>query len=375
MPAGVGPAAAGYHRRMWWRRGERAHRRGAAAVEGVGRAEVDRYASEPVHEYADNGRRAAQDPDRDGRTADRSFLDKIGDRVPFLRTPIAVQKRYSEIQGNHLAASVTLQAFLSLFPLLLVATAAVGFVAGGGTDVAGRVIENLGLTGDAANAVDDAVRAAEGSKRAASIIGLAGLLWSGLGLIAALQYAYDSVWQVEARGLKDKAIGLLWLAGAAVLFIASAAATTVLRWLPGVLSPLGIVVAFAVSLLLWIWTAKILPNRAASVRMILPGAILGAVGLEVLKIVGAYYVPRLVSSSSQLYGSIGIVFAILAWLLIFSRLIVYSAVLNVVLHEGRAGTVRATTRVPAGVAHDATPEVDRTGRVEKEDAATAPGGR
>ena len=148
-----------------------------------------------------------------------------------------------------------------------------------------------------------------------------------------------------------------------------------LRWLPGVLSPLGIVVAFAVSLLLWIWTAKILPNRAASVRMILPGAILGAVGLEVLKIVGAYYVPRLVSSSSQLYGSIGIVFAILAWLLIFSRLIVYSAVLNVVLHEGRAGTVRATTRVPAGVAHDATPEVDRTGRVEKEDAATAPGGR
>ena len=39
-----------------------------------------------------------------------------------------------------------------------------------------------------------------------------------------------------------------------------------------------------------------------------------AVGIEVLKLVGGIYVPRAVASSSALYGSIGIVFAILAWL-------------------------------------------------------------
>lgn len=346
---------------------------GAAIVAGMGRGVLER--ARHGNGRTDDGRERHDRHDTVAQTTNKGILDKVADKLPFLRTPIAVHQRFNELQGSHLAASVTLQAFLSLFPLLLVATAAVGFVAGGGTDVAGNVIENLGLTGDAASAVNDAVVAAEESRRAASVIGLAGLLWSGLGLISALQHAYDTVWQVEARGIKDKAVGLLWLAGAALLFVGSAAATTVLRWLPGILSPLGILVAFGVSLLLWIWTGKVLPNRPATIRMILPGAILGAVGLEALKAIGAFYVPRLVASSSQLYGSIGIVFAILAWLLIFSRLVVYSAVLNVVLHERRAGTVQATVEVPKGVTADATPEVDRTGRVEKEDAATASAGR
>jgi membrane protein len=359
----------------WWKRG-----RDGATEEPANGEPVPGYARAAMVQGVAESAVARREAERDGAApADEddkpSILDRIADRVPFLRVPVAVQKRYGELQGNNLAASVTLQAFLSLFPLLLVATAAIGFVAGGGTDVAGRVIENLGLTGDAAAAVEDAVSAAEGSRRAASVVGLVGLLWSGLGLISALQYAYDRVWQVEPRGLKDKAVGLLWLAGAAVLFVGSAAATTVLQWLPGILSPLGILVAFGISLLLWIWSAKVLPNRHATLRMVLPGAILGAVGLEVLKAVGAFYVQRLVSSSSQLYGSIGIVFAILAWLLLFSRLIIYSATLNVVLHERRHGTQTATTEIPRGVSIDRTPDVNRGGQVEKEDAATAPAGR
>jgi membrane protein len=378
----------GYHRAVFGRKRTRDKRNGSAAgdvvapalagaaiVAGIGRSVIDRRRHDGSTSLVDqqHGRDArAQDDDENAKP---SLLDKIGERVPWLRTPIAVQKRYGELQGNNLAASVTLQAFLSLFPLLLVAVAVIGFVAGGGTNVAGSVVKNLGLSGDAARAVRDAVAAAEHSRRAASIIGLAGLLWSGLGLISALQYGYDSVWQVEARGMKDKLVGLLWLAGAAVLFVVSAAITTVLHWLPGWLSFVGFVLGLGVSLVLWIWTSKVLPNRDATIRMVLPGAILGAVGLEILKFVGAFYVPRLVSSSSQLYGSIGIVFAILAWLLIFSRLIIYSAVLNVVLHERRAGTETATARIPAGVSRDATPDVNRGGRVEKADTTAGAAGR
>jgi uncharacterized BrkB/YihY/UPF0761 family membrane protein len=65
-----------------------------------------------------------------------------------------------------------------------------------------------------------------------------------------------------------------------------------------------------------------------------------------LKVVGGIYVPRAVASSSALYGSIGIVFAILAWLLFFGRLIVYSATLNVVLWERRHGTVSVPLEMP-----------------------------
>lgn len=310
-----------------------------------------------------------------GRVAKKSKLDikgrleRLGERVRPLGVALAVQQRYSDLRGNNVAAAVTLQAFVSLLPLILVVVAIVGFVAANsGVDIAGRIIGSLGLTGDAARAVTDAVETAQESRRAASLVGLAGLLWSGLGLVNALQFAYNQVWQVEERGVKDKAVGLMWLAGAAVVLVAGSAMTTFLRWLPGFLSPLGMLVALVVNFALWLWTAKVLPNRQARWRDLVPGAVLGAIGLEVLKAVGAFWVPRMVASSSQLYGSLGVVFAVLAWLLFFGRLVIYSAVLNVVCFERGHGTIRTTIEVPAtpGARPD---ETTRLGRVEKEDIA------
>jgi membrane protein len=172
------------------------------------------------------------------------------------------------------------------------------------------------------------------------------------------------VWQVEERGLKGKAVGVLWLLGAVVLFLAAAALTTMLRWLPGVAAPVGVLVALGVNFGLWMWTSKILPNTRLPWRAVVPGAILAAIGLEVLKAGGAILVPRMVSSSSQLYGALGVVFALLAWLFFFGRLIIYSAVLDVVLWERRAGTVDVVTEVPAQPGATPGERVSRMGRLE-----------
>jgi membrane protein len=291
-----------------------------------------------------------------------TLLDRLATRLPFLKPVAAMQRRYGDVGGDQLAAAFTLQAFLSIFPLLLVALAVLGFVAAGShTDVAGRLVSNLGLKGESAKMLTDAVASAERSRKAASIVGFLGLLWSGLGLVGALQHAYNGVWQVHERGAKDKVFGLFWLVGAAVLFVAGAAATTALRWLPGFLAPVGVLISFAVSFSLWLWTSRVLPNRTVPWRSLVPGALFGAVGLEVLKVLGAYYVPKAVASSSQLYGSLGIVFAVLAWLLIFGRLMVYSAVLNVTLYEQHEGTVRAIVEAPP--IPGAHPVASRSGRL------------
>ena len=291
---------------------------------------------------------------------------RVAERFPPLLRALEVQERYGDLHGNNLAAAITFQAFVSLFPLLLVAVAVIGWIAGDGTNVAGRVIAELGLNGDAARAVQDAVSSARESKKAASAVGLISLLWSGLGLVNALQYGYNQVWQVEERGIKDKAVGILWLAGAALVFVGAAAITTVLRWLPGYVAPLGIVLALAVNFGLWVWTSKVLPNTRIPWKAVLPGALFAAVGLEVLKAVGAFYVPKLVASSSQLYGTLGVVFALLAWLFFFGRLIVYSAVINVVLWEKKAGTVRVVTEVPVQPGASTGEQVSRMGRLEAE---------
>jgi membrane protein len=252
---------------------------------------------------------------------------------------------------------------------IILIVAAIGFFASNDGSVGGTIIAKLGLQGEAATIVNDAIKTAATNPQATGPIALVGLLWSGLGLVNALQYAIDQVWQVEERGLRDKLFGVLWLIGAGVLFVGASAITTALNWLPGFMTPLGIVIGLGVNFALWLWSFKVLPNRDLPLRALVPGAILGALGMEALKFIGAFYLPRTVANSSALYGSIGVVFAVLAWLLVFSRLVVYASVLNVVRWERRVGTVETAIEVPAGRGIQPRDDVTRSGRVAAEDAA------
>ena len=273
-------------------------------------------------------------------------LGPLARRWAWVGTLLRVQERFGEVHGSYLASAVTLTAFLSLFPLLLVGVAVVGFVSHGSPELAGDVVRRLGLTGDAADAITKAIATAERRRGTALGLGTVGLLWSGLGLVAALQFAFNSAWQVPSRGMKDKLYGLAWLAGAVVILVASFTITAALTFLPAVAAPLALLVGLAVNLSLWLWAMRVLPNRVVGWRALLPGAVLGAVGLEVLKAVGTLWVPRAVASSQALYGSIGIVFAVLAWLLVFGRLVVYAGVVNVVRWEEDHGTVTAEIELP-----------------------------
>jgi len=266
------------------------------------------------------------------------------------RLALAVQGRYKELNGRELALAITLSAFLSLLPLLIVGIGIVGFFsAASSKDLAAEVVNRLGLNGssDTARLVTEAVHTAESSRKAASVVGFAGLLWTGLGLVKALQYAWNTAWQVPGRGLRDKAVGLAWVGGAGVLFAGSFAISAASQLLPWYLAPLGIVVGLATGVGLWLWTAHTLPNRRIGWRALVPGAVVGAAGFEILKLLASFVVPRFVASSSDLYGPVGVVFAVLGWLLLFGRLVVYSAVTEVVLWEGRHGTVKLMIDAPA----------------------------
>ena len=73
---------------------------------------------------------------------------------------MAVQDRYTELEGSMVAAAVTLSIFISLFPALLVGTAVLGFIAQGKVDLAGQIIDKLGLSGNAADTLRDAISTA-----------------------------------------------------------------------------------------------------------------------------------------------------------------------------------------------------------------------
>ncbi len=280
----------------------------------------------------------------------RAFVDRCGARLrrlPVVESWREVQRAYVQARGTALAASITLYGFLALFAVTVLAAALLGFLSAGGVHFARDLRNQLGLTGTAARVVHDAVDSARRSRRAATLIGLVGLAWTGTSLAIVIGDAYDAAWRVRRRGFIDRVRGLVWLVGAGVAIGAGALATAAWSVLPAVLGPLDLVVALATNTGLFLWTSWYLPHRRIPLRAILPAAVLGGVGFEVLKLLGAYVVPRLVAHSSEAYGTIGVVFALLAWLLVFGRLVVYVALVEAHGWERRHGEQDVELRVPA----------------------------
>lgn len=281
------------------------------------------------------------------------IVERLKDRLARLRarwrvidTVMAVNERVGIVGGGPLSAALALAAFVSLFPLVLVGIAVVGFFASNDVNLATETIDRLGLTGQAAETMSDAFETAERTRRAATVIGFATLLWSGLGVVSTAETVINAAWQAKARGLVGKLNALAWVAGAGSLLLGSIALTSLANVLPGPAVVPTVALGLVLDTTLFVWTFKWLANVKVGWRDHLPGSIVGAVGFGILKIIGAVLVPRLVASSSALYGSIGVVFAVLAWFVLGARLLMYASAYNVVRYERTHGTVTVQIEVP-----------------------------
>jgi membrane protein len=266
--------------------------------------------------------------ERTGRIV--AWFDRTRVRYGWVDLGVAVQRRFGEERGANLAAAISMRGFLALFPMLVLAIAVVGFIGGNPQTVAKDIVDALGLSGSAAKTITDAVKTAQRTKVASSIIGILGLLWTGTGLAASLTAAWNQTWRIPGGGVRGRLFGFLWLGGGLVLFGLTLAMLALVGG-RGAFPELGIIGGLVVDTLLFLWTAWILPTRRIPWRAMLPAALVGAVCVEILKIVGTLVIPGIVSRSSSLYGTIGAVFALLVWFLVFGRVVVYVTLIE---HEG-----------------------------------------
>jgi membrane protein len=273
-------------------------------------------------------------------------LARLRERSRPVDTVMTANERVGIVGGGPLSAALALAAFVSLFPLVLVGIAVVGFVSTNDVNLAAETVDRLGLTGQAAQTLLDAFQAAERTRRGATIVGFVTLLWSGLGVVATAEAVINAAWQAKGRGLVGKLNALAWVAGAGTLLLVSIGLTSLANVLPGPAAVPTVLIGLVLDTLLFLWTFRQLANVSVGWRDHLPGAIVGAVGFGLLKLAGAVYVPRLVASSSALYGSIGVVFAVLAWFVLGARLLMYASAYNVVRFERSHGTVTIDIEVP-----------------------------
>ncbi len=255
-------------------------------------------------------------------------------RRPFLDHVIRAYGRYIADGGDRLAAAATYFAFLSFFPLVALAFSVAGFVVDAYPDVERELIEQINsyLPGLADKLdVDSIARARVG----VGLVGMVVLLLSGLGWIDAIRDAIRIMWHqsVEAGNIITRRIhdvgvlaglGILVLVSLVVTSLSTSATgaflgwvglegSTVAAWVTGILA---ITVALAIDLAIFLylfWRLPVTTDRHRTVR----GALLGAVGVELLKILGTWLVGR--TTSNPVYGAFAVIVGLLIWINIVMR--------------------------------------------------------
>src|SRR5689334_2434545 len=167
------------------------------------------------------------------------WLDRLQQRSRAAGFTIAVLYKYVDDQGGYLAALITYYAFVSLFPLLLLMTTALGVILAGNPDLQQQVLEST--TGQIPAIGSQLQRPEELSGGpVAVVVGIAGALYGGLGVGQALQNAMDSVWAVPRNNRPDpirsrvRSLLLLFILGSAAItataLSAAGRATETLGW-------------------------------------------------------------------------------------------------------------------------------------------------
>ncbi|MBJ7513212.1 MAG: hypothetical protein JHC94_02695 [Acidimicrobiia bacterium] len=78
----------------------------------------------------------------------------------------------------------------------------------------------------------------------------------------------------------------------------------------------------------------------------LPAVIVTSLGLTGARFAGATVLPLIASESSAIYGTIGVFFALLIWMLVIGYVLVAAAMVEVIIWERNHGTVDIKVVVP-----------------------------
>ncbi|MGK4581214.1 YihY/virulence factor BrkB family protein [Kitasatospora sp. HPMI-4] len=278
--------------------------------------------------------------------------------------PYLAYEHFNALKGNRLAGAVTFFGFLALFPLLTVALAVAA-----GTLTHARVQQ---LQGDIARqlpGISSALDLNEVASNAGTIGVISGvvLLLSGLGWVNTMRGSIRDIWQLpEEKGnfilvrVWDCVVLLGLGVVTAVSLGASAVGSTLAQHLAGwlglsqkgpghyLLAVVGFVIAVACDLLLFAYLLSPFPRIGGQRRRaVLSGALIGAIGFEVLKVALASYLSKVAGRS--LYGAFGVPIALLLWINFVSRLLMY-CVSWTALDDPAAARERAAEQARAALA-------------------------
>ena len=269
-------------------------------------------------------------------------------RIGFSQLP----KKFFADRGTHLAAMVAYFALLSFVPLIFLALALFGLTHR--AEAGDFFVTELKRTfpGASVDSIRHLVGHVQDNAKTLGIIGGVGLLWSSISLFSALESALNIVYGLpNRRFLRGKGIAVALMSSMIVTLFASLVVGLLgFAYLRdnvafGKSAGLAYVVSVGVStlgvLLFLLAIYRWLPNTPVSLREALPGAVLGAVALEVsFQILPIFVRYADVNVTLRTLGGPAI---LLLWLYVMANVVVFGGEVN----WWRRERLRASEEEPA----------------------------
>jgi YihY family inner membrane protein len=252
-------------------------------------------------------------------------LDGYQRRHRWAGLPLAVVYKFYDDQAAYLAALLTYYGFLSLFPLLLLLLAILGFVLHDNPHLQQQVpnsaLSEFPVVGDQ---IGHNIHSFHGSGVAVAV-GVAAGLYGALGVAQAAQLALNKVFAVprherpdplrsRLKGLKFLLVLAVGLGVTTALSIAESAASLFGTRLAVGVRVAAVVLAVLLNATLLLVSYRLLTRRRLPLRLLYGTALGGACAWQVLQWGGSYYVGHVLRGTTATYGLFGIVLGLLAWI-------------------------------------------------------------
>jgi membrane protein len=261
-----------------------------------------------------------------------------------------------------LGASLAYAALFSVFPLLLLAVTAVGFLLGNDDAVRQRLLRSVARATSPAfqTLLDETLQSMQSHRNArgvGAVVGFVTLLLGASGVFTELQSSLNLIWRVKPppssglwstllETLRAKASAFLVVVVAAGTLLGSVVASTGLAALGGAArevtaardlwpmveetASLALLTGLIAAVFRWV------PQTQSGWRDVLPGAFLTAVLFTALKSLLAWYLAHLAGYAA--YGAVGAVLGLMTWIYIASLILFYGAEFTRV-HTERYGSL------------------------------------
>ncbi len=254
-------------------------------------------------------------------------------------------QRFNEARAPEAAAGMAYYALFSLFPLLLALVAAGSFVLKRDQvyqELIGVVPEAFPISREL---IERNIKRVLELRGTVGIVGLIGLLWSGMGVFTALAHNINRAWPyAEPRSfLRRRLVALGMIGTLAVLLILSLLSTSVLNLLPQLQVPLwdrltiyetllwaalSNLIPWLFAFLLFLALYRWVPNTEVKWRAAFWGALVAALAWKIAANILAWYISSGLARYELVYGSLGAVVALMLWIYLSSWITLFGAHLS-----------------------------------------------